>query len=382
MKIIYTSQGRMYLCEDGKTREIPSERIARYRQNLQDIYRRKEWKTTGTGAQFTQTMAAVDESESFFSSISGVTAYKDEMIYSLKLDNSCGVYTRSVDPADDIEGLILSSNDTEINEIAYSPEKDKLALSLGGGGELHIAVLEPPSAVYDELTDGDSSERYLSFSEHVPGRLYFSTSGNARNEYGGVTAHAPYSGAYIDIETNAMEEVLSDEKYDFIHLKENKDGELWYIKQPYGGEHTEERFGIKDVVLFPVRLLKALGGWLNFMSIIWGGQALNGKDPRTAMNERTKGYSQKDIMIDGNVIKAQKAADKKEEKPVMPHSRVLCRRDSSGGEEIAVKKGILDFAFTERGVVYSDGRNIYSLEDGKEELIAKAFLAENIIICK
>ena len=47
----------MYLCEDGKTREIPSERIARYRQNLQDIYRRKEWKTTGTGAQFTQTMA-------------------------------------------------------------------------------------------------------------------------------------------------------------------------------------------------------------------------------------------------------------------------------------------------------------------------------------
>ena len=91
MKIIYTSQGRMYLCEDGKTREIPSERIARYRQNLQDIYRRKEWKTTGTGAQFTQTMAAVDESESFFSSISGVTAYKDEMIYSLKLDNSCGV---------------------------------------------------------------------------------------------------------------------------------------------------------------------------------------------------------------------------------------------------------------------------------------------------
>ena len=51
-----------------------------------------------------------------------------------------------------------------------------------------------------------------------------------------------------------------------------------------------------------------------------------------------------------------------------------------GDEEEILAKGVLDFKVTGDSIIYSDGRAIYTLSDGKSEQICKAFLARNLNI--
>lgn len=377
MKIIFTSEGKIYSCEDGNKIEIPCERLAKYKEAISDIRRRKEWKTTGAGAQFTGMAEPQLSEENIYSECVGITPYKDGLIYALMLDSSMNIYSRSLDPREEGEGLIISSNEFAVREIAYSD--GKLAFSLESGGEAHAAVLEPPSAAYEELTSGDSRERYVSFSNYYPHRLYFSTSGNGRNENGVTVAHSPQAGAYIDIESLSMNELLADERYDYISLKDDEKGRLYYIRQPYSGKPKTDTMSPTDVLLAPVRILKAFGGWLNFMSVIWGGQSLDGKDPHAMMDQMARGRSRRDIIIDGNVISAKELARKdSDDKPLLSADRVLIRRN--GDDEEIVAHGVLDYTIHGDTIIYSDGRSIYSLKDGAKEKLCKAPLAKNISV--
>ena len=177
-----------------------------------------------------------------------------------------------------------------------------------------------------------------------------------------------------------MTELLTDEKYDYISLKDDIHGNLYYIRQPYNTVTEKSDYSVKDIFLFPFRILKAFGGWLNFMSVIWGGESLNGKDPSSMLNERTKNRSQRDIVIDGNIIKAEKLAKKNDndEEGFMPSERVLIKREADG-EETTVVKGVLDYTLADDGtLIYSDGRYINILAaDGSRNRI-KAYLARNL----
>ena len=381
MKIIYSSESRIYCIENGNKTEIPCERTEKYRQTVDSIRRRNEWKSSGKGAAFTGSARSFEDSSEVRVDLTGVCAYNDRIIYSLKLDESSCIYHRTADRATGNEGLIISSNELYFGRSDFYD--GKLAVSLGGSpSERHICVLEPPSSVYEEYTDGDTQELDPYFSRYHKDRIYFSACGNARNEYGAVTAISNRVGAYLDMDSRTMTELLTDEKYDHISLKDDANGNLYYIRQPYSPGTEKSDFSVKDIFLFPVRLIKALGGWLNFMSVIWGGESLNGKDPSNMLNERTKKRSERDLIIDGNIIKAEKLAKKNEndEDGLMPHERVLIKREADG-EETTVAKGVLDYALTEGGgIIYSDGRyiNILSSDGSKEKI--KAYLARNITL--
>ncbi len=375
MKIVYSSESRIYCLEGGKKTEIPCERSAKYRQTVDSIRRRNEWKTTGRGAQFQGTMKEYEDSSDVYVDMQGLCGYDGRLIYSLTLDGSSCLYHRGADRSENDEGLIISSNTLYFGGVDYYD--GKLAASMGHTpDERHIALFDPPSPIYNEYTDGDSQETAPYFSRSVKGRLYFSTCGNARGDHGGVTAVSNRTGAYIDTNTSEMTELLSDEKYDFLSLKDDSDGNLYYIRQPY---HTAkpEKFRISDVFFFPFRLIKALGGWLNFMSVIWGGESLNGKTPDDMIGERAGRRSRRDLIIDGNIIKAEHLADKNgREEPLLPAERVLIKREPDGAETV-VAKGVLDYAVTPDGeIVRSDGR--YIIMPGGEKV--KAHLARNLTV--
>ena len=52
MKFVYLSENKIYLWNDGKVKEIQSERVAHYTDTVRSINKSKEWKETGTGANF------------------------------------------------------------------------------------------------------------------------------------------------------------------------------------------------------------------------------------------------------------------------------------------------------------------------------------------
>ncbi len=382
MRITYTSDNKIYSFDGANKTEIPCGRVDKYKETLESIRRRTEWKTSGTGAQFTG-MARDNSGEPVINArITGLCENKGELIYGVRLDESCSLYRRSFDRTDENEGLILSAN--ELSFGAFDCYKGKMAVSLGSNSsELHIAVMEPPASAYEELTDGDCSEENPYWSRYHKNRIYFSTAGNGRNEYGAVAAVSPRCGAYIDTDKGSMEEFLSAPDTDFLRIKDDSFGNVYYIRQPYGGEQKKEGMKISDIFFFPFRLIKGFFGWLNFMCTIWGGEPLKSGSDGLPSPLKAKQRSQRDIIIDGNILNAERLAkeeDGKEDEPLLPKSRVLIKREPDGNETV-LKKGVLDYAVTEKGkVIISDGRRLIMLDGEKETVITKASLAMNIVL--
>lgn len=382
MNIAYTSENKIYMLENGNKTEIPCGRIIKYKEALESIRRRSEWKTTGKGAQFTGAASAPSGDGEVAARICGISSSGDKLIYGVALDESSSLYQRSFDRTDENEGLILSGNDIFFG--AFDCLDGKMAVSLGQSrGELHISVMEPPASHYTEYTDGDTIEENPYWSRSHKNRIYFSTAGNARNEYGGIGAVSPRSGAYIDIDAGEMNEFLSDPKTDFLKIKDDKYGNIYYIRQPYGGEKPDGGIKFSDILFFPFRIIKAFLSWLNFICTIWGGEPLKSGDTGLPGFAKTKNRSQKDIIIDGNIISAERLAKENELKDgdmsgLMPLSRVLVKREADGTETV-LKRGVLDYTVCADGkILVSNGRHISLLEGEKETHIAKAYLAMNL----
>lgn len=384
MTVIYSSENKIFSYDEAEKllTEIPCERITKYRDTIRSIQQRKEWKTTGSGANFMGMTAERINADELPVQISGLAVYGDELIYGVNLEDVGSVYHRSFDPSDTCEGLVRSSNDFVFG--SFDCKGDKLAVSMGTNiRSLHIAVMNI-NGNYDEYTDGDTIEENPSWAAKKNG-IYFSTAGYARNQNGAISATSPRSIAYLDLDRSSMTEILADEQYDYLHVREDKNGVLYYIRQPYGGEKPQNDITFKDVLLFPVRIIKGIFGFLNFFATIFGGESLK-SGGASANGVKSKERSQKDMIIEGNVINAEKL-DKINEASgdrlsgIMPMSRVLIKRLADGTEE-TIKKGVLDYTLSENGdVIISNGRHIIRINsDGTETHITKAKLAMNIVV--
>lgn len=381
MKVLYTTGDAIWLAENGKAYELPSYRALQYKETIREIRERKEWKTTGRGAQF-MGVAEMQPKEDPNFRIGGVALYGDEFLYTLSLDASGGLYRRDFSEKPSPEGLICSGNDMFFGAIARH-EDDVAACVLHENGSSHIGLLHLPQSYCTEITDGDSVESSPSWSPD--GRvLYFSTCGIARTPDG--MRFSPNSIAMYNVNTQRMDTVLEDEKYDYLSPKTDEADNLWYIRQPYSaGEKRNESIGsiLLDVLLFPVRLVMAIFGFLNAFSMLFGGQSL--RSGKQSGNTRSKQKSDKELFFEGNLIQAEKNLKENsrsgEAHPgILPRSRVLICRKPDGSEEIFAK-GVLDYSLCKDGVVYSNGSHIlHRKSDGQTEEIVKTRLASRLQI--
>ncbi len=379
MKLLYTDAKAVYLTENGKSIELPSYRVQQYQQTIDEIQQNKAWKTSGRGAQF-MGMAESQERRTADAVFCGLAAYKDEFLYTLQLDASGGMFRRSFSEKAEMEGHICSGNDIRLGEIASSGD-DLAACVRYPNGRSHIALFKLPSSVYEEVTDGDSCETSPSWSPD--GRLlYFSTAGIARNG-GELLAYSPRAAASYNVNTERMEILLEDEKLDFLAPKEDAQGNLYFIRQPYhplNEKKTTSIWGIfKEVLLFPFWLVKALIGFLNAFSVLFGGKPMPEGGTRTDIKSKQK--SEKELFFEGRILEAEK--NRKENKKfgdpydgIMSRNRVLVRRAPDGTEEI-LAKAVLDYALCADGsVVYSNGSHIlHRTADGSTQDLGKAKMA-------
>lgn len=387
MTILYTSENKIFSYDesDRSLTEIPCGRITKYRETIRGIQQRKEWKTTGTGANF-MGMASADmiDADELPVQISGLGVHEDELVYGVNLEDVGSLYHRSFDPSDDCEGLVRASNEFVFG--SFDIKDGKLAVSMGPSRSfLHISIMDM-NGRYDEYTDGDTIEENPCWAAKKNG-IYFSAAGYARNQNGVISATSPRSVAYLDLDKKSMSEIVSDENYDYLHVRQDKNGDLYYIRQPYGGEKPQSGITFKDVIMFPYRLIKGLFGFLNFFTTIFGGESLKSGGNGLASNgAKFKQRSEKDMIIEGNVINAEKLdkineANGDKHGGIMPQSRVLIRRTADGSEDI-VKKGVLDYVLDDSGnVIVSNGRHLLRIDkDGNESHIAKARLAVNLAV--
>lgn len=387
MTIVYSSENKIFGYDETEKSltEIPCERVNKYRETVRSIQQRKEWKTMGSGANF-MGMNSVDMMDpgALPVRITGLSVCGEELVYGVNLEAVGSIYHRSFDPADTAEGLVRASNDFLFG--SFDIKEDKLAVCMGSSSFQHIAVMDM-NGRYDEYTDGDTIEENPCWAVKKNG-IYFSTAGYARDQYGAVSAVSPRAIAYLDLDKKSMTEVVSDEAYDYRHPREDKSGALYYIRQPYGGEKPQGGVTFKDIVMFPYRIVKGIFGFLNFFATIYGGESLKGGglDDMISNGSKSRQRSKKDLIIEGNIINAEKLdkineANGDKHGGIMPASRVLIRRTADGSEEI-IKKGVLDYIIDGDGnVIVSNGRHLLRIDrDGNETHIAKAKLAVNLAV--
>lgn len=373
MKIIYISDNKIYKCTDGKITELSSERAQHYKSTVSEIRRNKEWKHSGTGAQFMGT-AAPAGNEAVFVSINGIADDGTGLVYSIQLGEMGGIYRKNPDKPEAAEEHIFTGMNRDIGSISI--KNGKIAACSNG----HPSIFDMKGN-FEDITDGDSIESQPCWSAEDD-RIFCSTAGIARNQYGAPAAYSPRSIMAVDLNAGSMEELYADEKYDFLRPSNDSSGNFYYIRQPY--KVPEEKNPLwKDVLLFPVRIIKALMGFLNAFSVLFGGESL--RSGRKQGDVKTKDKSDRELFFEGRLLEAEKNEKentaKGEKNPgIFPLSRVLVRIAPDGTETV-LKRGVMDYAVLSDGsIVCSNGRSLLHITDSGEELIAKAKMAQNICV--
>jgi len=378
--ILYTSENCFIVKTDAGVDEYVSGKIEKYCNTIKAINRKNEWKTSGAGAKFMHAYVPEydDDAAKRGTSINGAAALGDEVVYSATMGEVSGLFRKTLD-RNAAEGHIMSSRDIRIFKVSIFG--DECAASVGNMQERHIAIFNIDNGQFRELTEGEVREDYPCYSRDGH-RIIYSSAGLALTNAGVPVGVGPYGIFCYSVARNDMEELLASDKFDYIAPREDNDGSLLFIKKPYRNTADNGNF-LLDILMFPLRIIKAIGGLLNYFSIAFGGESL--RSGRSAGDLKHKQMSEKDLFFDGNVINAQEMLKQNQRRGekfpgIIPHSWELTRLDENG-EMHSIKKGVMDYAICRNGdIVYSNGNAVIRLlADGSEQLIEKRRMANNLI---
>ena len=371
MKIVYISDNNMYFCNDGKIAALPCERAEKYTDTVNEINKNKEWKHTGAGAIFREDMSYYPDASQFVK-INGVSAAKDDFIYSAVLGEMGAIYRKSIESPKAPEGHIYTGMNRMIGSIAY--KDGRIAAILDG----HLAIFDERGD-YNELTDGHSTEDSPYWSA-TDDRIFCSTRGRALEGGSGYSASSILA---VDESAGTIDTLFAEEGNDLLEPKNDVYGNYYFIRQPYKQEKDSREPIWKSVLLFPVRLIKAIFGFINAFTVLFGGEPLR-KSQRKG-DVKSKNKSPRELFLEERLREAEKnekenAAAGDKNPGIFPRNRVLVRI-SPDETETVLCKGVLDYTVCSDGVICSNGKELILIDkDGSEKVIAKAELAEKLSV--
>ncbi len=387
MRLWLIKDGKQYLL-DGAVKELPDGIRDGYIRRAAESARRKEWKTTGEGAKFTGTYEPGCDAESrapVNAFVAGFSEYNGAVYFSERIDGVSGIY-KKISADDHSEAIAVSSND----RIYGAPDifRHRLAVPVTQAGEAHIAVSDLPSFDLHIVTEGNTVESDPVWSRSEPDVLYFSSAGlpegtpgerqeeasaimtpaslmNAMNRPSSAS-RGPASLCRLDLRSGEFTTIFEDTGFDFVKPYAADDRSLYYIKRPYS-QNAPRGGCLTDILMFPVRLVKSLFGFLSFFSLKYSGT------PLSSGGTKAKQKDESQLFIDGNLINAEKElkANRNEKAPgIIPKSWELRKLSKDGRDEL-IRGGVLCYTIDENGkVVYSNGKFILRIDDSGEEKLA------------
>lgn len=395
MTLLFIADSKIYRLDEGKLSEIENGILEKYREKLYQNVKRSEWKKNGSGARFLEQAAAEDAEEklrNLYFCTDALAVTGDTLLFSQTIENTSGIYTKT---GENDEGIVLSDSGTRYGE--FDELDGQLAVSASFAGESHIGLIRPGVAECRLLTEGETIDRHPFWSRFEKDVIYYSSAGleitgsaerpEEAEGPSGLPARllaaqrrtarnlGPASLCRLDLSAGEIDEILSDNRYDYIKPSTDGSGNLYFIRKPYkAAENRNLGVGscLLDILLFPFRLIRALLGFLNFFSVAYSGKTIRKSGTSSAKTRKNS-----EIYIDGNLIRAdkeQKANEKKKDPypGIIPRSFELCRRGQDG-EITVLKKGVIAYRVTDEGIVVSNGSGILLLgPDGKEKKLCDA----------
>jgi hypothetical protein len=226
------------------------------------------------------------------------------------------------------------------------------------------------------VTEGDSVDTAPHWIPGAERQLVFQSAGVGRNREGHFAGIGPYGIQKLDVNSGELVCLREDPRYDFLTPRMTDDGALYFIRRPHltGREFHPVRL-LKDIFLFPFRLIYALFQYLQFFSMRYTGKKLS------SGGARSRELDLQQMMIWGNQVSAQTGRNQQEAAALVPNSWELIRSFPGQDDEV-LAKGVLAFDVSRDGsLAYSNGSAIFArTPKGETERLVVESLIERVLV--
>lgn len=220
-------------------------------------------------------------------------------------------------------------------------------------GSVSLIRINEEGRKIQELTGGDCIDEHPWVSGHY---LYYQTSGLARSTEGHLIARSASAVSRLDFANGSVETVKEDSKIDYLLPRADQAGNLYYIQRPHlaYGQPAGLFPALKDILMFPYRLIVAIFGFLNTFSMIFGKKPL-----MSAGGPEHPAVDLSHQIIHGQWVNAAEASRKEGRQVAVNRDWKLIKRSPDGKEEIMGANVIWYDIDSEDRLFFTDGFKIY-----------------------
>lgn len=372
--LAFLSGHRLHVRRNGVTEVLESEFERTVRERTASIERRNAWKMHGLSG--TVLGGNRPGRNSVPAVLTGLTTNPEgALLYSMETDAISGVFLR--DP-DGLENRLFHTADFRIRHVALDPAGSTLAATAFHMDELrsNIAVLPVRGTEFTELTEGDSFDQLPRWVPGARRRIVFQSAGIGRDAAGRVAGLGASTIQRFDLDSGELDELAAEPGSDLMQPHLQQDGTLFYLRKPSAARvaNASPLACLRDAVLFPFRMGRALFQYFNVFSMMYTGKPL--VTSRGGLERRDPGQA----FIQGNLMQAWAAQRQELMEMRAPSSWELVRQLPGGPPEV-VARNVLAFDVTADGaIVHTDGSAISRLDpDGRSERLLQAERVERVL---
>lgn len=282
-------------------------------------------------------------------------------------------------PQDDREMRLFHGAAMHCLGLAYDPASRHVVIAAGNAdGTASLEMVDGEGRRKGQITGGDAIDAAPSVSAHQPGMVYYQSSGVARHaQTGQAAAIGPAALLKLDTRTAALTTVLEHRDYDFLAPREDRSGNLWFIRRPYEKTAGEVAFDAgKSALLFPWRVAKGVFGFLDAFSKIYGREPMKPSGGPQGHNLKPDLGA---LWLHGRMVAiGETRYDTGRGGGLVPGSWELVCRNRNGREYVAARHVVTFDVGADDSVVYSNGYGVFRLVDGEWQPLASANLVENV----
>ena len=299
------------------------------------------------------------------------------LYYMLSVGGSTGLFRQHLDERREVR--LFHKNQLVCGGFVFNPHDRRIVLASGNAdGTMHLEVYDEEGNRKGDITSGDCIDAAPSLVPGQASAIFYQTAGVARHpQHGHAMATAHSTVNRLDYKSGQLEVLLEDERYDFVAPRLHPDGTLYAIRRPVD-KPAVERAGsaLKDTLLLPFRLLKAVFGYLNFFSMVYGKEPLRSAGgPRTPELDQDLGK----LWLHGRLIELSKVRnDPHYASNLVPRSWELVRKPPGRALQI-VMPHVASFDIAADGsIVYTNGFDVMSWRDGAKAQLDRHELVEAV----
>lgn len=360
MNYAYISGGRLYVSRNGaQPVEIESAFAAQVVARHQQAMERRQWKAGSGDSMMTRgydlwgngSRGGSGDDSLLVRMLSVTGSPRPELIYySLATDAVGGLFCQNLDTGE--ERRVFHKERYHLDDLAHHPTRNEILAVKRDADGSSIVITACERFDVHTVTEGDSLDLSPSWIPGEEDSFVYQSAGVGRNQSGNAIGLGPCSIIRVDMKSGRSTVLLEDEQYDYLCPRMDKEGNLYCIRRKYDRAGRALTVGetIKEFVLVPVRLVKALFGFLNMMSQIFGKESLL----KTGVGGK-KEIDRQEVFLKGRLIDLKKRENAKEEHGIAPSDWTLIKVDPSGAVS-EVRGNVCDFDWNpQSGLILTNG---------------------------